>query len=90
MGNKGKFRQVQILLCHFQMFEPDYVQYLIIYVIEGVLFFDLAFCAAICSQFFARVSLMACRKLGLEAANNAFCDTAVGHHFCIEVESVNV
>jgi hypothetical protein len=33
---------------------------------------------------------MACRKLGPEAANNAFCDTAVGRHFCIEVKNVNV
>jgi len=30
------------------------------------------------------------RKLGLEAAKNAFCDTAVVHHFCVEVENVYV
>ena len=33
---------------------------------------------------------MVCRKLGLEAANDAFCDTGLGHHFCIEVENVSV
>jgi len=72
------------------MFKPDYIQCLIIYVTVDVLLFDLRYFAAICSLFFARVSLTAPRKLGLEAANNAFCDTGLGYNFCVEVENVNV
>ena len=47
VGYKGKFSKVQILHCHFQMFDPHYMQYLITYVTEDVLFFDLGYCAAI-------------------------------------------
>jgi hypothetical protein len=79
---------MQILHCHVKMFEPNYIQYLIIYVNGDLLFFDLGYCAGICSLHFARVSLMVLRKVGLEAANIAFCDTAVGNQFCVEVKNV--
>jgi hypothetical protein len=72
------------------MFEPDYRHCLIVYVTVDLSFFDLGYFAAIYSLFVIRVSLMARRNPGLEAANNKFCDTGVGHHFCVEVENDDV